>query len=395
MTPLADEPIAADHRTYERRARLVGALTDDQLTQPSGASGWTVAQVLSHLGSGAEITLETLRAGQAGTDRAADANQAVWARWNAMSPREQADGYVRAGAELDRAFPERDPAQRAELRVPMGFLPEPAGIDLFAGMRLNETALHSWDVEVAFDPTATVPGDVAAVLVEQYRGPAGVPAGLHRQDRPAGRPPGHAHRPHHGAGDHPRTRSRGQGPADRRTRGVRRRGVPAPGGAAAAARRPPPAIGHRTHPGGRRRVAGRPAPGVPGVLIPSRRASRVRRIVRFGAGSAAPLAPQNGQRISTWVQVTSTPPAGGRPGRLPSKAPWATCKPIRPAHPAALAAATSVRASAVAARSGPVLAAWTNSDTAFLGAAGTAPGSPLPGGGSRPPPAGGGPGAAR
>src|SRR4051795_600855 len=173
MTPLADETIAADHRTYERLARLVGTLTDEQLTQPSGASGWTVAQVLSHLGSGAEITLETLRAAQAGTDRAADANQAVWARWNAMSPREQADGYVRAGAELDRAFAELDPAQRAELRVPMGFLPEPAGIDLFAGMRLNETALHSWDVEVAFDPTATVPGDVAAVLVEQYRGPLG------------------------------------------------------------------------------------------------------------------------------------------------------------------------------------------------------------------------------
>lgn len=171
MTPLADETIAADHRTYERLARLVGTLTDEQLTQPSGASGWTVAQVLSHLGSGAEITLETLRAAQAGTDRAADANQAVWARWNAMSPREQADGYVGAGAELDRAFAELDPAQRAELRVPMGFLPEPAGIDLFAGMRLNETALHAWDVEVAFDPTATVPGDVAAVLVEQYRGP--------------------------------------------------------------------------------------------------------------------------------------------------------------------------------------------------------------------------------
>src|SRR4051812_33476898 len=129
MTPLADETIAADHRTYERLARLVGTLTDEQLTQPSGASGWTVAQVLSHLGSGAEITLETLRAAQAGTDRAADANQAVWARWNAMSPREQADGYVRAGAELDRAVAGLDPAQRVELRVPMGFLPSlPASI---------------------------------------------------------------------------------------------------------------------------------------------------------------------------------------------------------------------------------------------------------------------------
>jgi uncharacterized protein (TIGR03083 family) len=171
MTPLADATIEADHRTYERLARLVGTLTDDQLTQPSGASEWTVARVLSHLGSGAQIHLETLRAAQAGVERAADANEAVWARWNAMSPREQAEGYVQAGGELDRAYAELDPTQRADLRVPMAFLPEPAGLDLFSGMRLNEAALHGWDVEVAFDPGATLPTDVAAVLVEQYLGP--------------------------------------------------------------------------------------------------------------------------------------------------------------------------------------------------------------------------------
>jgi hypothetical protein len=53
----------------------------------------------------------------------------------------------------------------------MAFLPEPAAIDLFTGMRLNEAVLHAWDVEVAFDPRATIPDDVAAVLVEQYLGP--------------------------------------------------------------------------------------------------------------------------------------------------------------------------------------------------------------------------------
>jgi uncharacterized protein (TIGR03083 family) len=171
MTPLADSTIDADHRTYERLARLVATLSDDQLTQPSGASEWTVAQVLSHLGSGAEITLDTLRAAQAGTERAGDANNAVWDRWNAMSPREQADGYLRAGRELDQALAQLDPAQRTDLRIPMAFLPEPAGVELFTGMRLNEAALHAWDVEVAFDRAATLPDDVAVVLVEQYQGP--------------------------------------------------------------------------------------------------------------------------------------------------------------------------------------------------------------------------------
>jgi uncharacterized protein (TIGR03083 family) len=178
MTSLADRTIDADHRTFERLARLVSTLTADQLTRPSGAAEWTVAQVLSHLGSGAEITLDSLRAAQTGADRAADANQAVWARWNAMSPREQADGYLRVGRELDEAYAELDPAQRAELRVPMGLLPQPADVELFAGMRLNEAALHAWDVEVAVDPAATLPADVAAVLVDQYLGPLGFILGV-------------------------------------------------------------------------------------------------------------------------------------------------------------------------------------------------------------------------
>ena len=189
MPPLADRTIEADHRTYERLARLVDTLTDDQLTQPSGASEWTVAQVLSHLGSGAEITLDSLRAAQEGRERADDANEAVWARWNAMSPREQADGYLHAGRELDRAYAELDPTQRAELRVPMGFLPQPADIDLFTGMRLHEAALHAWDVEIAFDPSATVPADVAAVLVDQYLGPLGFLLGFTAQpDQLSNRP---------------------------------------------------------------------------------------------------------------------------------------------------------------------------------------------------------------
>ena len=178
MTTLADRTIDADHRTYERLARLVSSLSDDQLTLPSGASEWTVAQVLSHLGSGAEITLDSLRAARSGVERAADANAGVWARWDAMAPREQAEEYLRAGGELDRAYAELDPVQRTDLRVPMGFLPQPADADLFTGMRLNEAVLHAWDVEVAFDPSATVPTDVAAVLVDQFLGPLGFMLGF-------------------------------------------------------------------------------------------------------------------------------------------------------------------------------------------------------------------------
>ncbi len=151
MTSLADRTIEADRRTYERTAALVRGLSDDDLVRPSGASAWTVAQVVSHLGSGAEIHADNLHAALAGNQRPADANQTVWARWDAMSPREQADGFLESGPALVAAYAGLDGAERDILRIDMGFLPEPASLELFTGMRLNEALLHAWDIEVAFD----------------------------------------------------------------------------------------------------------------------------------------------------------------------------------------------------------------------------------------------------
>lgn len=171
MTSLADRTIEANRTTQDRLARLVEGLSDEDLATPSAASEWSVAQVLSHLGSGAEITLDTLRAARAGTTREDEANGQVWDRWNAMTPREQAAGFSRAGEGLVAALEGLDGEQREQLRVPMGFLPEPADLALFTGMRLNEAAMHAWDVEAAFNPAAPLPAATAEVLLDQLRGP--------------------------------------------------------------------------------------------------------------------------------------------------------------------------------------------------------------------------------
>lgn len=173
MTTLADRTIDALRSTHARLARRVETLSDEDIARPSGAQEWTVAQVLSHLGSGAEIGLDTLRTAQAGRQRPTDANQAVWARWDAMSAREQADAFLPASAELVSAFEGLNAEQRASLRVPLAFLPEPADVALLTGLRLNEASLHTWDVEVAFDPSASLPQDVAAVQLDQQHGPLG------------------------------------------------------------------------------------------------------------------------------------------------------------------------------------------------------------------------------
>ncbi len=53
---------------------------------------------------------------------------------------------------------------RSIFRFSMGPLELP--FDGFVGMRLNEHALHTWDIEVTIDPTATVPAESAAHIVD-------------------------------------------------------------------------------------------------------------------------------------------------------------------------------------------------------------------------------------
>jgi uncharacterized protein (TIGR03083 family) len=168
---LTDRVINAQRRTYEQLAELVTPLTDEQLGHQSGASDWAVSQVLSHIGSGAEIHLDTLKLAQAGHERPTDQNEGIWARWNAMSPREQAAGFLHHGKALVEWVGALDAAEREDLRIVLPYLPEPATLALYIGLRLNEDALHGWDVAVAYDDKAEIPTETAEVLLGLYRGP--------------------------------------------------------------------------------------------------------------------------------------------------------------------------------------------------------------------------------
>jgi uncharacterized protein (TIGR03083 family) len=171
MTSLADQTIAALRRLHDELGVLVPTLTQAQLTGPSGASEWSVAQVLSHLGSGAEIALASYRTALEGTPTPEpEFNQSVWDRWNAMSPEDQASGFLDSDAKLVAIVEALTPDQRENLQIKLGFLPQPLGVATIAGMRLNEVALHGWDVRVAVDPTATLSEGTAEVLAEQFSG---------------------------------------------------------------------------------------------------------------------------------------------------------------------------------------------------------------------------------
>ncbi|KDN21979.1 maleylpyruvate isomerase family mycothiol-dependent enzyme [Amycolatopsis rifamycinica] len=172
MSPLVDRTITALRAEHDTLAGLVRTLTDDQLAAPSGADEWTVAQALSHLGSGAEIGRAPL-ARAAGETVAAEDNPTIWARWDASAPRAQAEGFLEHNSRWLDTVEALTPEQRASLTVDLGFLPEPVPLVTAVGMRLSEVANHSWDVRVAFDPDAGVDAGSAEVLVDLLAGPVG------------------------------------------------------------------------------------------------------------------------------------------------------------------------------------------------------------------------------
>jgi uncharacterized protein (TIGR03083 family) len=155
--------------THDELAAVVTALSDEQLAERSGAAEWSVAQVLSHLGSGAEIALATLRAALAATPAPGqDFNQEVWARWNSLDGSDQAKGFLEHDAALVATAGALTTDQRQSLDVEVGFLPGPLPLAAYLGMRLNEAAQHSWDVRVSVDPHAAIAADTATLLAEHF-----------------------------------------------------------------------------------------------------------------------------------------------------------------------------------------------------------------------------------
>ena len=88
----------------------------------------------------------------------------MWDTWNAKSPEEQRDDALAADAALLARLEAVAPDDRDRFSSAMG----PMTLDFaqFVGMRLNEHAFHTWDIEVVSNPEATLPEQVAELVID-------------------------------------------------------------------------------------------------------------------------------------------------------------------------------------------------------------------------------------
>jgi len=157
--------IAAVRDSHDRLASLAEAISEDFLTHISYAEAWTVAQVFSHLGSGAEISVMLLEAALGGPPLDQEAVPAIWDTWNAKAPPQQAADCVSADDTHVKRLEGLTDADLAGISYGVwGMMLDAVGL---IRLRLSEHAVHTWDIAVTVDPEAVVAPAAVELLVPQ------------------------------------------------------------------------------------------------------------------------------------------------------------------------------------------------------------------------------------
>ena len=164
--------VRALRASHERLDTVVRRLDAESLVQRSYCDEWSIAQVLSHLGSGAEIMMLMIEVALGGPPTPSEALEDIWAQWNAKEAQQQAADYQVADERLLNRLESLAPEEIETFQAELG--PWKLSAAEAAGMRLSEHALHSWDIQVALDPGATLPQDASELLLLRLPWMAGI-----------------------------------------------------------------------------------------------------------------------------------------------------------------------------------------------------------------------------
>jgi uncharacterized protein (TIGR03083 family) len=162
-----NERLAALNASAARLRSLGEGLSEDALSASAYPTEWSVGDVFSHLGSAATILTHLFDDVVHQREAVPDVHTRVWSEWNAKHPSAQVAESLEADATLLERFDDLDEAGRDAFHLSLGPLElDFAGV---VGVRLNEHAVHTWDIEVAFTPSAVIPAAIAGPILGNLR----------------------------------------------------------------------------------------------------------------------------------------------------------------------------------------------------------------------------------
>ena len=156
--------------------KYVGRLDSQQLSRPSACAEWQIADVFSHLIGGAERQTESMRRGRAG-DAGPPAGFVPLpsAELSAVNARRDIDRGEQLGNDILRAYDSAYDELHRELagfgpddwetpcwHLRRGAMPAAEYVDL----RIQELAVHDWDIRSALEPEATIAADSLSALFD-------------------------------------------------------------------------------------------------------------------------------------------------------------------------------------------------------------------------------------
>ncbi len=157
--------IATLRESHDKLTGLLEPMTPEQVRAQSYDEDWSIAQVLSHLGSGAEIALMMLPGALGEAEPVSrDAFGPVWDVWNAKGPDEQAADALATDEKHVATLEQLSDEHLAAIRMDfIGMQLDAVGV---VRLRLGEHVMHTWDISVMQDPAERVQADAVELLID-------------------------------------------------------------------------------------------------------------------------------------------------------------------------------------------------------------------------------------
>jgi uncharacterized protein (TIGR03083 family) len=157
-------PLEALESSVGHLRTITEPMDESQYVASAYPTEWTVADVMSHLGSGAIISKRRIDDSLEDRETPSEFNQSVWDVWNAKTPHAKVTDALDADRALLTRLQEMTPDERARYNFNLG--PMKFDFDGAVRLRLGEHVVHTWDIEESLDAQATLQPEAVPFLID-------------------------------------------------------------------------------------------------------------------------------------------------------------------------------------------------------------------------------------